>query len=120
MMCLTMSVSNTSMTASCSLLHTYSAALVLTFTLTFSSHANTCFPQALPAAHILTYGNVEAINAEGGTPTLSESMLFGVCFHGTPPVAPASYTLSLMPLVSCGVLFQFRLVYSPCGEEEKM
>lgn len=36
---------------------------------------------ALPRLQILTDGDVEAVNAEGGTPTLPETMLLGVRFH---------------------------------------
>lgn len=62
------------------------------------------------SAHILTDGDVEAIDAEGGTPTLPESMLLRVGFHcfctlQSPP-APL-YNLLSVPLFSCGVLFQF-------------
>lgn len=38
-------------------------------------------PRTLPTLHILTDGDVEAVNTEGGTPTLPKSMLLGVSFH---------------------------------------
>lgn len=40
-------------------------------------------PHVSPASPLLalTYSDVEAVDAEGGTPTLSEAMLFGVGFH---------------------------------------
>lgn len=46
------------------------------------------FARALLAAYMLTYGDVKAINAEGGTPTLPESMLFRVGFHRAVTLPP--------------------------------
>lgn len=39
------------------------------------------FLPALPTLQILTDSDVEAVNAEGGTPTLPKMMLLGVSFH---------------------------------------
>lgn len=39
------------------------------------------FTPVLPTLQNLTYSDVEAVNAEGGTPTLPKSMLLRVSFH---------------------------------------
>lgn len=65
LLCLTLSLS-----------HTHFAFMHITH-----MQAHLTFLHALPTLHSLTYGDVEAINAEGGTPTLPESMLLGVSFH---------------------------------------
>lgn len=38
-------------------------------------------PLALPTLQFLTDSDVEAINAEGGTPTFPKTILLGVSFH---------------------------------------
>lgn len=57
----------------------------------------------LPAL-ILTYGDVETINAEGGTPTLPKAVFFGVSFHGSGTLRSplCLFNLASVPLVSCG------------------
>lgn len=54
------------------------------------------FLYALPTLHVLTYGDIEAVNAEGGTPTLSKSMLLGVSFHRS-----GTHQSPLCLLISC-------------------
>ena len=84
-MCLTMSqccCRTPHCSASHSLTHT---CILLPFTHTFVhlAHMQTqlTFPPALPTLQILTDGDIEAVNAEGSTPTLPESMLLGVSLH---------------------------------------
>lgn len=75
---------------------------------------------ALPRLQILTDGDVEAVDAEGGTPTLPETMLLGVRFHRLDAVQShlSLFNLFLPPLFSCRPLFQFRLSNSS-GERRK-
>lgn len=66
----------------CSALCTHAFCSCHTHFCTSSSHAKTLKQHpALPTLQILTDGDVEAVNTEGGTPTLPKSMLLGVSFH---------------------------------------
>ena len=67
----------------------------------------------------LTYGDVEAIDAEGGTPTLSKPMLLGLGFHlcGHPRAALTRLGRLLPVAVSC--LSFLRGTLSSWGEKKK-
>ena len=83
-MCLTMSLcwsQTPHCSASHSLTHMYSAPVTHTSMHLANMQTHFTFPPALPTLQCLTYGDVEAVNAEGGTPTLPKSMLLGVSFH---------------------------------------
>lgn len=75
--------------------HVYSAPVTHTFVDLAHMQTHLTFPSALPTLQILTDGDVKAVNAESGTPTLPKSMLLRVSFHclGTPPVTLASFNL---------------------------
>lgn len=69
-----------------------------------------------------TDGDVEAINAEGGTPTLPEMMLLGVGFHRS---AAVQFTLTPFAVFHCLLSVTVRCSYSVWvpllqeGEEKK-
>lgn len=122
-MCLTMSLcwcQTPHCSASHSLTHMHSAPVTHTFVLLAHTQTHLTFPPALPTLQILTDGDVESVNAEGGTPTLSKSMFFGVSFHRFGTLrSPLRLLICFTALVSCSVLFQLCLGNSPPGEKKK-
>lgn len=124
-MCLTMSlvVPNASLLSlTLSHPHALSSCHAHIFVLLAHMQTHSTFLPALPTLQILTDSDVEAVNAEGGTPTLPKTMLLGVSFHRFGTVQ--SHLCLLMCFnasrCSCSVLFQFRFGNSPPGEKKNV
>lgn len=124
-MCLTMSlvVPNASLLSlTLSHPHALSSCHAHIFMLLAHMQTHLTFLPALPTLQILTDSDVEAVNAEGGTPTLPKTMLLGVSFHRFGTVQ--SHLCLLMCFnasrCSCSVLFQFRFGNSPPGEKKNV